>query len=352
MAAGSDQEKTEEATPKRKADARKKGNVARSPEVSSAFLLLVIALIGPYAFGLMGSGAIDAFRGAVGAASSDAGFGSLGRALQLGVSPILIGLAIIFGAVLIVGVLTNLAQVGFLFTAEPILPKFEKVNPLTGLKRIFSARGLVEGLKAAVKATLFGYIAYAAVVDRWPALVGLAQLPPIAAVSQVGGLIHTIVLRIGVIWLALAGLDYFFQRKQTDKQLRMSKDELKQEMKEQDGAPEVRMAREQRRRKLVRSRMADNVKTADVVVTNPTHFAVALKYDRSAMQAPVVVAKGQDYLALKLRELATQHKVPIVPNPPLARALYKNCEVGDFVPKDLFQAVAEVLAFVYRQLKR
>jgi flagellar biosynthetic protein FlhB len=150
----------------------------------------------------------------------------------------------------------------------------------------------------------------------------------------------------------LAGIDYYFQRKQVDKQLRMSKQEVKQEMKEMEQSAELRGAIARKRRALSRSRMMEAVKKADVIVTNPTHFSIAIKYESGKMYAPQVVAKGADLVALKIREIAKEHKVPIVPNPPLARQLYKKCEVGDFVPREMFQAVAEVLAYVYRTMNR
>jgi flagellar biosynthetic protein FlhB len=162
--------------------------------------------------------------------------------------------------------------------------------------------------------------------------------------------IREIGLKVGFVWLGLAGLDYFLQRKQTDKQLRMTKEEVKQEMKEMEGSPELRAAIAQRRRKLSR-RMMQAVKTADAVITNPTHYAIAIKYETGKMHAPQVVAKGVDLIALRIREVAKESKVPIVPNPPLARQLYKKCELGDYVPRELFQAVAEVLAYVYKTLR-
>jgi flagellar biosynthesis protein FlhB len=183
-------------------------------------------------------------------------------------------------------------------------------------------------------------------------LVGLGRLGAPQAAAVIGGLAHTVLLRVGIVWLVIAAVDYFFQRKEVDKQLMMTKDELKREMKEQEGSPEVKAAQYRRRRQLAKGSLASKLKSADVVVTNPTHFAVAIAYERSKMHAPMVVAKGQDYLALRIREFAKDLEVPVVENPPLARQLYRTCEVGDPVPRDLFGPVAEVLAYVYQTLRR
>jgi flagellar biosynthetic protein FlhB len=190
------------------------------------------------------------------------------------------------------------------------------------------------------------------VQSRWNELLNLSALTPLGGVSVVGSILQAILLRVAVAWLALAAVDYWFQRKQTDKQLRMTKDEVRREFREMETSPELKAAMAQRRRKLSKNRVSQAIKEADVIITNPTHFAVALKYDREKMHAPQVVAKGVDYMALRIRQLAADERIPIVPNPPLARQLYKKCEIGDFVPRDMFQAVAEVLAYVYSTLKK
>ena len=219
------------------------------------------------------------------------------------------------------------------------------------VKRIFSITAGFEGGKAFGKSILFGALAFSAISGRWDELAGLPGMQPLAALALVGGVVRTMAMRVAMAWLAIAGLDFFFQRKQINKQLMMTKEELKQEMRESEGSPELKVAIAIRRRKL-KKRMMDAVRTADVVVTNPTHYAVAIEYKPGEHHAPIVVAKGADFLAAKIREVASEARVPIVPNPPLARALYRKCEIGDFVPRDYFQAVAEVLAYVYRTLKR
>jgi flagellar biosynthesis protein FlhB len=266
--------------------------------------------------------------------------------------PSLPGLAMIAVTALGVGLCLNFAQVGFVMSGEAMQPSLAKLNPFTGLKRLFSARAGFEGGKAVFKTLVFGLVAWTSIASSWPELVALGWTTPMGAISGAGSLIHSIVLKISGLWLALALGDYFFQRKQTDKQLRMTKDEVKREMKETETSPELKAAQAQRRRQLSRSRLSEAVRQADVIITNPTHFAVAIQYDPQKQHAPQVVAKGQDHLAAKIREIAGESKVPLVPNPPLARALYRQCEVGDFIPRDLFQPVAEVLAYVYKTIKK
>ncbi len=352
MAESSSGEKTEEPTPRRKNDARKQGTVAKSADLTGALTLMAVVSILPAALGAFGSQIINGFQTSVLNIPSGMTMGEIARFSSSLLRPTLILFAVVAGTAMLVGLATNFLQVGFFLSAESMSPKFEKINPVAGMKRLFSARAFAEGLKTLLKGLVFSYMAYDAIRSNWVGLIRLSWFDPNQAAHQVGGLIWSISIRIAVAWLVLAALDYLFQKKQVNKQLMMTKDELKREMKEQEGSPEIKAARMQRMRQLSRGRARDAIKTADVIITNPTHFAVAIKYDRSKMHAPMVVAKGQDYLALKIREIAGEHRIPIVPNPPLARALYKQCEVGDFVPREMFSAVAEVLAYVYRTIKQ
>lgn len=313
--------------------------------------MVIVALLGilPGTVANLGNAFIHSFRTSLGSLSTDnlAGlptyFWNSLQAPMMAFIPLL-------GVALGVGLAANFAQVGFHLSGEALTPNLNKINPLSGLKRLFGAQAGVEGLKAIFKFTIFGAIAYAVVRDNFDALVTLTTKSPMAALSVVGGIMQSVSLKIGFAWLALAALDYFFQRKQVDKQLKMTKEEVKQEMKEMEQSPELRQEIANRRRRMSR-RMMQAVKTADAIITNPTHFAIAIKYDSGKMPAPQVVAKGADLLAARIREVAKENRIPIVPNPPLARTLYKKCEVGDFVPRDLFLAVAEVLAYVYQTLK-
>ena len=344
-------EKTEDATPRKRLEARKKGTVAKSTDLGGAVSLLVASLMLPYVASTLGTGILKSFHGAMFEVPAEVSFVGLLRYMSSLLYPAMLAIGPMILALMVVGLATNFAQVGFVLSGEALKPTFEKINPLAGFKRLFSARTAVEGLKAVFKLFAFGWIAYSVISSEWHNLIGLAWLPPAQAAGQIGSVMHAILIRVAGIWLALAIADYIFQRKQIDKQLRMTKDELKREMKEQEGSPEIKAALFQKRRKLLKGGLASMLMGADVIVTNPTHFAVAVKYDRSEMHAPMVVAKGQDYLALKIREIGEQLKVPSVENTPLARALYKQCEVGDFIPRELFSGVAEVLAYVYKGVK-
>lgn len=343
-------ERTEEATPRRKQEARRKGQVARSTDLNGSVALLAVVLGGPYAFGVLGAGSIAGLRSALSSFPTELTGAEIGRFTLSVAGPMLSGLAALIACAMAAGLVANFAQVGFVFSAQALAPSLTRLDPIAGIARLFSARSAVEAVKMLAKSLVFGYLAYSAIHSRWNEILGLSYLTPLAASAVVGGVVRDAAMRVAVAWLLLAAADYIFQRRQMDKTLRMTKDELKREMREQEVSPELRSMQAQRRRKLARSRMMQQVRTADVVVTNPTHYAVAIKYDRSKMHAPLVVAKGQDYLALRIREEADDARVPIVPNPPLARSLYKSCEVGDFVPREMFQAVAEVLAYVYSSL--
>ena len=352
MAEQSAGEKTEQATPRRRQDARKKGTVAKSPDLTGALGLLVVAIAGPAIFSGLATNMLGAMGSSIGRLPQEVSFGSVSQYALALLAPGLAAIGPLFAALMVVGLASNFAQVGFVISTEAINPTFDKLNPLPGLKRLFSVKATFDGVKTTAKMFLFGFIAYAAVRADWDQVVNLAWLTPTQAATAIGVLTHTVLVRIAVAWLIIAVADYIFQRKQIDKQLMMTKDELRREMREQEGSPEVKFAQMQRRRRLAKGGLATKLKTADVVVTNPTHFAVAIKYDRSSMVAPVVIAKGADYVAFRIREMAKDLDVPLVENKPLARALYKQCEAGDFVPRDLFAPVAEVLAYVYQTVKR
>ena len=204
-------------------------------------------------------------------------------------------------------------------------------------------------MKTVVKLALVSYIAFSDVHKNWSVLLNLSALSPPEAISWVGFFLTGILFKVAMAWLVLGVLDYLFQRKQIDKQLMMTKEELKREMKEAETSPELRAEMQRRRRKLAKMRMMQNIKEADAVVTNPTEYAVAIKYNPEKMSSPVVVAKGRHLIAERIRSEAKKHRIPVIANPPLARSLYKEVEIGDAIPTALFQAVAEVLAYVFKQ---
>ncbi len=351
MAESSSQERTEEATPRRRQDARKKGTVAKSQELVSALVLLSVALMGPTVVGKLGDGFKIGLARGLSLPVAEPSMGNLMHNVWSVAAPSLPGLALLLGCIMFVGVSVNLAQVGFVLSAESMKPNFAKLNPFNGVKRLFSFNASFEGMKAVIKSGLFGFILAMTVRAEYGNIIAYGGLTPAQALSHTAEIVRTIAIRLGTFWLVLAAADYLFQRQQVNKQLKMTKEEVRQEMKDQEQSAELRGAMARRRRKLARGRLRDVVASADAVITNPTHYAIAVKYELGKDHAPVVVAKGVDFLAARIREYATESNVPLVPNPPLARALYRKCEVGDFVPRELFQGVAEVLAYVYQTIR-
>ena len=344
-------EKTEEPTEKRKKDARKKGTVAKSTDLTGAVTLMAAALAIPASFKGIAEAALPAFHQQLSKAPRDLTPFSIMSFCQGIAAPWFAGAASLLLVLCAAGLAINVGQVGLNVSTESMNPKLEKINPGAGLKRMFSRKAAMEGAKALAKLGIFSWIAYAAVSSDWPAMMGLAWLTPTNAAAELGSILHGLLVKIAFVWLIIAAIDFFFQKKEVQKQLKMTKQELKQEMKEQEGSPEVKQAQYQKRQKLLKGGMAKQLKEADVLITNPTHFAIAVKYERNSLHAPIVLAKGQDHIALKMREIAGQIDLPIVENKPLARALYKQCEAGDFIPRDLFGPVAEVLAYVYKTVK-
>lgn len=345
------EEKTEEATPKRREEARKKGQIAKSPELGLAVGILAACLLLKSLGSSMWQGLASFTQQMLLLAGTwQGGVGDVSSLVAQTIFFLLRLLGPLFAGLLLVGLVVNLAQVGFLWTTEGLVPKGNRINPLEGAKRIFSKRSLVELAKSIVKVVIVGYLAYSAVRKSFDLFLSTAQMPSLEGAQVLGGAAYSIGIRVGLGFLALAVGDYFYQRFEHEKSIKMSREEIKEELKQSEGSPQTRSRIRQRQRQLAMRRMMEEVPKADVVVTNPTHLAIALSYDAKKMAAPIVVAKGQDKLAEKIREIAKTNGVPIVENKPLARALYKAVEVGEAIPGDLYRAVAEILAFVY-QLK-
>jgi flagellar biosynthetic protein FlhB len=345
-------ERTEEATPKKRQEARKKGQVAKSTDLTQAVTMLVIAMMIPGVCQAIGSGFIHSMSAPERLNTRDASYSAIMGGAGTMAQPIISAAIPLLLVIMVVGIAANVAQVGFLFSGESLKPEFRKINPFEGLKKLFSFKSVFEGMKASAKLLVFSGLAWGVIRSNEHQIVAMAGMTPSQSAALVGGIAHTILTRLAAVWLVLAAIDYGYQRFQHEKQLKMTKQELRQEMKDQEGSPEVKSARYHARRRLMKGGLANRIREADVVVANPTHFAIAIKYDRSKMHAPIIIAKGQDYLALKIREIAENSDIPVVENKPLARALYKHCEVGDYVPREHFTAVAEVLAYVYRTMKR
>jgi len=347
------QEKAEPATPRRRQDARKKGQVARSMELNSFAILFVGVLTLFFAMPLMMRQLTELMRLMFqSSAVLDLSAVHLPRLFFMLVTRLLTIIAPLLIAVAVAGLLINLVQVGVYITPEPLQPKLEKLDIIKGLKRLFSMRSLVELVRNVIKLVVVGSIAYVAIRAESKHFVSLLDGDVSNLLSFVGRAAFHIGLKTALALLVLALLDYAYQKWEFEKSIRMSKQEVKDEIKQYEGSPVTRSRVRRVQQELSRMRQAREIPKADVVVTNPTHLAVALKYDTENMGAPTVVAKGARLLAEKIIEIAREHNVPIVQNPPLARALYQAVELGAEIPANLYKAVAEVLAYVYRLKNR
>lgn len=343
-------EKTERATPQRRRQARQEGQVARSVELTSAATMLTGIVLLRITAPRVWSSWLSFMNTTFSSAGTVQSF-SVGTVVQLARQTgwLFVQLmAPLLAAVMIVGAAVGFAQVGALFLPKLLLPKFSRVNPIEGFKRMFSLRTLVEAVKSVLKLVVVGALAYAATTRTVKQIALLTQTDVSTLAAVIGQIVFGLAIQVGVLFLALAFLDFLFQRFEFEKSIRMSRDDIRQEFRQQEGDPLIRQQVRQRGRQLAMRRMMQDVPTADVVITNPTHFSIALKYDGAKMAAPLVVAKGQDEVAMRIREVARDAGVPLMENRPLARQLYRDVEVGQGVPEALFRAVAEILAAVYR----
>lgn len=347
------QEKTEKATPKRRQEARKKGQVARSADLPSSLIFLSVFLFLFFAGGLFAQKFISLFRLPLEQwlllDVSETQVVELYKDVLLQFAAIVLPL---MGVSVAAGVIGNYVQFGFLFTSEPLIMKAERLDPIQGAKRIFSRRALVEFLKSIVKFIVVGAVVALVLWHNADDIFTVSRLPVESAAALVGKLVVQMGLLVALTLVALSIGDYFYQRYDHERNLRMSKQDIKDELKKTEGSPEMRSRIKQKQRQLAMRRMMQEVPKADVVITNPTHYAVALKYDGESMEAPQVVAKGADFLAMRIRDIARAHDVPLMENKHLARALYNQAAIGETIPAELFQAVAEVLAYVYRMRHR
>jgi flagellar biosynthesis protein FlhB len=343
-------ERTEPASDRKKDEARKKGQVAKSMELNSALALVFGLMILYFSGGMIaqqvGAAAKSFFSHAaqteITANTLQEQFGRVFIIIGLATAPVAIGLVL-------VGFLSNFGQVGFLFTLESIKPKWNKLNPLTGIQNILvSRRSMVELGKGLLKITLIGLVSYFTLDSILSDSLQLIDADAQAVMGFMAKGALAVGFKASAVMLVLAGFDYAFQRFEYERNLRMTKQEVKEEYKMLEGDPVVKSRIKTIQRQLAYKRMMTDVPKADVVVTNPTHLALALKYDSVKMTAPKVVAKGADLIAQKIKEIAKKNQVPIVEDKPLAQALYKAVDIGDEVPEQLFQAVAQVLAYIYR----
>jgi flagellar biosynthesis protein FlhB len=346
-------EKTEKATPKKRQQARKKGSVAKSGDLNGAVVmfaaLFALSATAPHLVEVLQASMRDAF---VLISSPDVvnhrGLGTLlssqGKSAALAAAPV------IFTCVA-AGVLINIAQVGGKPHVSALKPDPKRLNPINGFKNIYGPNALFEGAKNVFKVAAVGVVTALGVLPKLDELASLVGMPPAQLLPTLAHHVLGIAQRAGAAYLLIGIVDYVYQRYRHEKNLKMDKQEVKEEAKSQDLPAEVRGAIRRRQMQAARARMMSDVPTADVVVTNPTHFAVALKYDPEKA-APEVVAKGSDILAKKIREIAASSGVPVIADPPLARSLHASVEVGHVIPEEMYQAVAQLLAFVYRMARR
>lgn len=345
-----DQEKTESPTPRRRQEARQDGNVARSADLSAACILLAsILLLDWYGLQLLGGlkVVVEAMLSSAHAANptrpGDIGAlgGFTGRVVFGAVAPMVLG-------TMAVALLATVAQVGFIVTVKPLQPNIAKLSPLKGLKGLFDARAGMRLLMSLGKVAVIAGIAIISISGDMPRIMMLSELEAMQLFGSACEVVYGLALKLAAGLLILALIDYSFQKWQRERDLKMTKQEVKEELKRMEGDPLVKQRRTRVARQLALQRINHSVPHADVVVTNPTHFAVALQYDSKTMVAPKVVAKGADLIAMRIRQVAISHEIPIIERKELARALFKNVEVGQQIPPQFFSAVAEILAYVYR----
>ncbi|MED4989875.1 MULTISPECIES: flagellar biosynthesis protein FlhB [Bacillaceae] len=345
-------EKTEKATPRKRQEVREKGQVAKSADINTAIVMLVVFLV-LYFLGTFYKEKLLHFmyQSFEQYARVDLTIDSVHRLSITWLKNMAMLVAPIFFAAVIAACLANFLQVGFLFTTEPLKMKWNRLDPVQGFKRMISLRAIVELLKSLLKISVVGLVTFALLWFQIDHILSLTTKSISTTLSSLASLTAKMGLYASSALLFLAIFDYLYQRFDFEKNIRMSKQDIKDEYKKTEGDPLIKSKIKQKQREMAMRRMMQEVPKADVVITNPTHYAVALKYEDGKMDAPMVVAKGVDYVALKIKQLAKEHDVVTVENRPLAQALYRQTEVGDMIPEEFFKAVAEILAYVYR-LKR
>lgn len=345
-----DAEKTEPATARRRQEAREEGNIARSMDLTAAITLLASIIL----LNWLGLRVLEGLKLVIeeilspSAAYNPVRPDDLGETLGWAGWITLATILPISLALTAVGIVATVGQVGFVISSKALMPSFSRLSPLKGLKNFFDARAGVRLFMSLSKVGLLGGMAAWFIIQDMPTIVGLPQIELLPMFGLACKLVYALAMKLAITLLVLAILDWSFQHWQRERDLRMSKQDIKEEMRRMEGDPMVKQRRARVARQLSMQRIGHSVPRADVVVTNPTHFAVALRYDPQTMKAPKVVAKGADYMALRIRQIAAASGVPLVERKEIARALYRGVEVGQEVPPDLYAAVAEILAYVYR----
>lgn len=345
-------EKTEDATQKKLEDVRKEGNVAKSKEIVTAATLLSLYVCLRFLIGFVGNRLMDSF---------DTYYTMIPRMLEEGLTianfnQLFLSCSISIGIIIapfllsgmVIAVLSNTLQFRFKVTTKPLKPKFSKMNPVSGFKRMFSMNTIMELIKSVFKIILIAYVSYSVFVDHTDDIFLIYDIPLSQSLQLMYDIILELLLKICMVFIVIAAADFIYQKWKFKDDNKMSKQEVKDEYKNTEGDPQVKGQQKQRMRQASQRRMMAAVPEADVVITNPTHFAVALAYKSEEHAAPVVIAKGADFIAGRIKEIAKEHQVDIVENKPLARMLYYNVDVDAEIPPELYQAVAEVLAYVYQ----
>jgi flagellar biosynthetic protein FlhB len=344
-------ERTEEATQQRREDYRRRGQVAQTRELSSVLLLfagvLLIWVMSRFFFTQI----VEIFNHSFGdSLVSEVREGDFRTATRFALTHLSLILLPILGVFWVIGFLSTILQVGFIYNEEALQIRWERLDPVQGMKRLLSLRSVMEGFKSVLKVTVILTICYFLLKDQLNTLPRLMSFSTWQILAFLGALCTRLLTGVGVFMIFLAAFDYFYQRWDLEKEMRMTKQEIKEEIKSREGDPMIRARIKRIQRDLASKRMMEEVPKADVIVTNPTHLSVALKYD-DTMAAPRVIAKGADLIAMKIREIAREHGIPIIENKPLARTMFKTLKIGQMIPRELYTAVAEVLSYVYR-LKR
>lgn len=347
-------EKTEPATEKKLEDARKEGQVAKSSEIINGIFLVALFATMKFICSFMGENFVNVFTSTYAKIStfsstngSEMNYVTLYNLSKDFVITFIKTCAPIMLGALAIGVIGNVAQVKWKITAKPLMPKFNKLNPISGFKRIFSKQSLINLLKSVGIVVISMVMVYQTFIGQKAELFNLYEVPLTQAIIIIGNSIFSIGLKISLFYLIIGIVDLIYQKRKFSQDMMMTKQEIKDEYKNEEGDPQVKGQIRNRMRQASQRRMMKSVPEADVVITNPTHFAVAIKYDSKVAEAPVVLAKGADYLAQKIKEIARENQIQIHENKPLARALYNSVEVGEQIPQELYQAVAEVLAVIY-----
>lgn len=349
-------EKTEDATSKKLTDARKEGKVAKSTEIIMAVTLLGLFLLLKFYAVYLGEQFAGVFNHIYSFISMEAHDGNVANVLIAIIRDVLLRILLLTAPFFLIAyclaLFGNIAQVGWKVATKPLEPNFSKFNPISGFKRIFSKDKLVDLLKAVLKIAAVSYMVYSVLKNYIDEIMILYSLGLFQAVGLVGKIVIDIGIRISILFIAIGLFDIYYQRRKFKEDMKMTKQEVKDEYKNTEGDPQIKGKIRGKMREASQRRMMQELPKADVVITNPTHLAVAIKYDRDTAQAPVVIAKGADYIAEKIKTIARENKIEIVENKPLARMLYYNVELGDEIPTELYQMVAEVLAYVYRLQNR